>query len=177
VRIPLVDPNATPEIAALVEKIRGARGGQLHVFYQALLHSPDLAAAWFKFNNAVRFQTAIDDRTREIVIMRVATLTGCEYVWKVHETKYAAAAGLTPQQVTALRDWHKAGGFDAREQALLSYIDAMTRDVAVSDATFAELSHHFNARETAELTVLIGAYNMQTRVLRALGVDSEMRDK
>jgi 4-carboxymuconolactone decarboxylase len=169
-RIPLVDANATPAIAALVEKIRGARGGQLHVFYQALLHSPDLAAAWFEFNNAVRFQTTLDDRTREVVIMRVATLTGCEYVWKVHETKYAAAAGLTPQQVAALRDWRKLGSFDAREQALLAYVDAMTQDVAVPDAAFAELSRHFNVRETAELTVLIGAYNMQTRVLRALDI-------
>jgi AhpD family alkylhydroperoxidase len=171
-RIPLVDANATPEIAALVEKIRGARGGQLHVFYQALLHSPDLAAAWFEFNNAVRFQTTLDDRTREIVIMRVATLTGCEYVWKVHETKYAAAAGLTPQQMTALRDWRKSGGFDAREQALLAYIDAMTRDVTVPDPVFAELGRHYSTRETAELTVLIGAYNMQTRVLRALGIEA-----
>jgi AhpD family alkylhydroperoxidase len=170
VRIPLVDPNATPEIAALVEKIRGARGGQLHVFYQALLHSPDLAAAWFEFNNAVRFQTTLDDRTREIVIMRVATLTGCDYVWKVHETKYAGAAGLTSQQVAALRDWRKLGGFDAREQALLAYIDAMTRDVAVPDPVFAELGRHYSTRETAELTVLVGAYNMQTRVLRAFDI-------
>jgi AhpD family alkylhydroperoxidase len=169
-RVPLVDPNATPEIAALVEKIRGARGGQLHVFYQALLHSPDLAAAWFEFNNAVRFQTTLDDRTRELVIMRVATLTGCEYVWKVHETKYAAQAGLAPQQVAALRDWRRSGGFDAREQALLAYVDAMTRDVAVPDPVFAELGRHYNTRETAELTVLIGAYNMQTRVLRALDI-------
>jgi AhpD family alkylhydroperoxidase len=169
-RVPLVDPNASPEIAALVEKIRGARGGQLHVFYQALLHSPDLAAAWFEFNNTVRFQTMLDDRTREIVIMRVATLTGCEYVWKVHETKYAAQAGLAPQQVAALRDWRKSGAFDAREQALLAYVDAMTQDVAVPDAVFAELRRHYGTRETAELTVLIGAYNMQTRVLRALDI-------
>jgi AhpD family alkylhydroperoxidase len=171
-RVPLVDPNATPEIAALVDKIRGARGGQLHVFYQALLHSPDLAAAWFEFNSAVRFHTTLDDRVRELVIMRVATLTGCEYVWKVHETKYATQAGLTPREVAALRDWRKSGAFEAREQALLAYIDAMTRDVAVPDAVFAELSRHFNARETAELTVLIGAYNMQTRVLRALGIET-----
>ena len=169
-RISLIDENATPGIAALVGKIRGARGGQLHVFYQALLHSPDLAAAWFEFNNAVRFHTTLGDRVRELIIMRVATLTGCEYVWKVHETKYAAAAGLTPQEVGALRDWRKSGAFDGREQALLAYVDAMTHDVAVPDAVFAELSRHFNARETAELTVLIGAYNMQTRVLRALDI-------
>lgn len=170
-RIPLVDENATPAIAELAAKIRGARGGQLHVFYRALLHSPDLAAAWFEFNSAVRFKTLLDDRVREMAIMRVAALTGCEYVWSVHETQYAGPAGLTPQKVQALRDWPGTTVFDARERALLAYVDAMTREAAVGDALFEELAAHFDEREIAEVTVLIGAYNMQTRVLRALGID------
>lgn len=170
-RVPLIDEHSTPEIAALVAKIRGARGGQLHVFYRALLHTPALASAWFEFNNAVRFRTSLDDRVREIVIMRVAALTGCAYVWSVHEAQYAAPAGVTPREVEALRDWRKSGVFDARESALLAYVDAMTSDVAVPDAVFDGMSGHFSARETVDVTVLVGAYNMQTRVLRALGIE------
>jgi AhpD family alkylhydroperoxidase len=170
-RVPLVDENATPEIAALAARIRGARGGQLHVFYRALMHSPDLAAAWFEYNNAVRFKTSLDDRTRELIIMRVAALTGCKYVWSVHEAQYAAPAGLSAAHVASLREAAPAG-FDDREQALLAYVDAMTRDVAVPDALFEALIRHFDVRATAEITVLVGAYNMQTRVLRALGVEA-----
>ena len=169
-RISLIDEHATPDIAALVAKIRGARGGQLHVFYQALLHTPALASAWFDFNNTVRFQTSLDDRLRELVIMRVAALTGCDYVWKVHETQYAAPAGVTPQQVEALRDWRKSGVYGGKESALLAYVDAMTRDVAVPDAIFDGMRKHFSEREILELTVLIGAYNMQTRLLMALDI-------
>ena len=169
-RISLIDDHATPDIAALVAKIRGARGGQLHVFYQALLHTPALASAWFDFNNAVRFQASLDDRLRELVIMRVAALTGCDYVWKVHETKYAAAAGVTPREVKALRDWRKSGVYGEKESALLAYVDAMTHDVAVTDAVFDGMRKHFSEREILELTVLIGAYNMQTRLLRALDI-------
>ena len=169
-RISLIDENAAPAIAALVAKIRGARGGRLHVFYQALLHTPALASAWFDFNNTVRFQTSLDDRLRELVIMRVAALTGCDYVWKVHETQYAAPAGVTPQQVEALRDWRKSGVYGGKESALLAYVDAMTRDVAVPDAIFDGMRKHFSEREILELTVLIGAYNMQTRLLMALDI-------
>ena len=172
-RVPLIDEHATPEIAALAAKIRGARGGQLHVFYRALLHNPALASAWFEYNNAVRFRTSLDDRVRELVIMRVAALTGCAYVWSVHEAKYAAQAGLTPREVVALRDWRKSGMFDARESALLAYVDVMTSDVAVPDAVFDGMSGHFSVLETVEVTVLVGAYNMQTRVLRALGVEPD----
>ena len=49
----------------------------------------------------------------------------------------------------------------------------MTRDVVVPDAVFAEVARHFNAREIVELTVLIGTYNMNARVLRALELDLE----
>lgn len=169
-RISLIDEHATPEIAALAKRIRGAREGQLHVFYKALLHTPALAAAWFDYNNAVRFQTSLGDRARELVIMRVAALTGCEYVWKVHETQYAAPAGITPQQVAALRDWRKSGVYGEKESALLTYVDAMTQNVAVPDAVFDGMREHFNDRQILELTVLIGAYNMQTRLLRALDI-------
>jgi AhpD family alkylhydroperoxidase len=172
-RISLIDEHATPDIAALVAKIRGARGGQLHVFYRALLHTPGLASAWFDFNNAVRFQTGLDDRVRELVIMRVAALTGCDYVWKVHETQYAAPAGVTPQQVEALRDWRKSGLFGSEETALLAYVDAMTRDVTVAEDVFKSLREHYSEREVVETTVLVAAYNMHTRLLKALDIQPD----
>jgi 4-carboxymuconolactone decarboxylase len=172
-RIPLIDETASPQIAALAAKIRGARGGQLHEFYRALLHSPGLASAWFDFNNAVRFQTRLDDRARELVIMRVAVLTGCDYVFEVHKAQYAKPAGVTPDQVEALRARGTPGLFDGRDSALLAYVDAMTRDVEVADAVFERMRGHFSDREMVELTVLIAAYNMHTRFLKALGFDPE----
>ena len=170
-RVPLIDEDATADVAALARKIRGARRGQLHVFYRALLHSPDLAAGWFEINNTVRVRSTLDDRTRELVIMRVARLTGCEYVWKGHEAQYAAVAGLTSPEIAALREGSPSAAFDARERALLAYVEAMTRDVAVPDGIFAEMKRHFDDRTIVEVTVLVGAYNMQTRVLRALGIE------
>jgi 4-carboxymuconolactone decarboxylase len=56
---------------------------------------------------------------------------------------------------------------------VLAYADTMTRDVVVPDAVFAEVARHLNAREIVELTVLIGTYNMNARVLQALELDLE----
>jgi alkylhydroperoxidase family enzyme len=47
----------------------------------------------------------------------------------------------------------------------------MTRDVHVSDALFARVEAAFGARETVDLTVTIGAYNMVSRILNALGIE------
>jgi len=172
-RVPLIDEHASGDVAAVVARIRGARGGRLLNYYRALLNAPGLASAWLDFNNAVRFQTALDERTRELAIMRVAILNRCDYVLDVHRARYAEPAGVTRAQVKALASWRKSKGFARRDRALLAYADAMTRDVEVSKTVFNAVREHFGAREIVELTVLIAAYNMQTRVLKALDVDAE----
>jgi len=171
-RLPLIDEHAGPDIAALVTKIRGARAGRLHDFYRALLHSPGIASAWFDFNNAVRFQAQLDDRLRELVIMRVAALTGCDYVFEVHQAQYAKPAGVTAGEVEGLRIGSRSGIFPGRDGALLDYVDAMTRDVEVPDAIFEKMRGHFGDREVVEVTVLTAAYNMHTRFLKALGFEA-----
>ena len=92
---------------------------------------------------------------------------------KVHETQYAAPAGVTPREVEALREWRKSGVYGEKESVLLAYVDAMTQDVAVPNAIFDGMRKHFSERDILELTVLIGAYNMQTRLLRALEINPE----
>jgi AhpD family alkylhydroperoxidase len=172
-RIPLIDENAGAEVAAVVAKIRGRRGGRLLNLYRALLHSPGLASAWLDFNNAVRFESGLSERVRELVILRVAVLNRADYVFDIHRTRYAEPAGVTPAEVEAVRDWRKSGRFAPAEAALLAYADAMTRDVEVPDAVFGAVRAHFSARAAVELTVLVAAYNMHTRVLKALDVEPD----
>ncbi len=49
----------------------------------------------------------------------------------------------------------------------------MTREIDVPNTVFADLRNHFTERQIVELTMLIGAYNMLTRFLKALNVDPE----
>jgi alkylhydroperoxidase family enzyme len=49
----------------------------------------------------------------------------------------------------------------------------MTRDIEVPDAIYNEVARHFSTRQIVELTVLIGAYNMNIRVLKALQIDAQ----
>ena len=176
-RVSLVDERDHPELAELAAKIRGARRGNLINVYRLLLHSPALAESWFLNNNAVRFGTTLDGRLREIVILRVAHLNGATYVIRQHVPELALAEGLEQAECDAVADWRASGRFAERERAALAYADAMTRDVAVADPVFAEVKRQFDERQIVELTVLIGTYNMQTRVLRALEIDPEPHHK
>jgi alkylhydroperoxidase family enzyme len=128
---------------------------------------------WFELLNAVRFKTLLSDRVREIVIIRIALLNGVSYVINQHVPTMALEAGLTLAECDALSDWRSSGLFDETERAVLSYTDEMTGNVHVPDDVFAAISTAFDERRIVELTVLVAAYNMHTRVLAALRIDPE----
>ncbi|MCC6533012.1 MAG: carboxymuconolactone decarboxylase family protein [Burkholderiales bacterium] len=170
-RVALINENARPDLGDLVVRIRGERGGRLLNIFQMLLHSPALAAAWLEQVSAVRWKTELDGRLRELVILRVGALNRSDYVFKAHVPAYTAKEGLSLEQCRAVADWRDSAFFAARERAALAYTDAMTRDVQVPAAVFDALRAHFSERQIVELTVLIGTYNMHTRVLEALEID------
>jgi alkylhydroperoxidase family enzyme len=170
-RISYVEGADAP--ADLVARISAGRRGSLINVYRLLLHAPALAATWFEHLNAVRWQTGLPGRLRELVIIRIAMLNRTDYVLGQHIPKLAAADGVSLEECEGLRDWPASPFFSAAERAALAYADAMTRDVVVPDAVFAALRPHFDERRILELTVLIGTYNMHNRVMQALAVDPE----
>ena len=170
-RVPLIQEQEHPELAEIIEQFRVGRRGKLINIYRMLLNAPPLAESWFNHSNTVRWKTTLPGRLREIVIIRMGHLTGSQYVLRQHVPSLALADGLSLAECDALADWR--GRFSASERAVLAYADTMTRDVVVPDAVFAEVARHFDAREIVELTVLIGTYNMNARVLQALELDLE----
>jgi 4-carboxymuconolactone decarboxylase len=172
-RVLLIEEPEHPELAESIAKIKGARGGRLINIYRLMLHSPALANAWFELNQAVRYATEIDGQSRELAVIRVAILNDVDYVQRAHGPAYALKEGLTPEQIVAVGNWQASNLFSDQQRALFAYTDAMTQQIDVPDAVFAELRKHHGERQVVELTMLVGAYNMLTRFLKALKVDPE----
>jgi alkylhydroperoxidase family enzyme len=172
-RVSLIKEQDHPEFAELIQKFSAGRRGRLINIYRMLLNSPALAESWFNHSNAVRWKTTLDGRLREIVIIRMGHLAKSQYVLRQHVPSLALADGMTLEECDALADWRATSLFSARERAALAYTDTMTRDIEVPDPIFAEVKRHFDDRQIVELTVLIGTYNMNARVLQALRLDLE----
>ncbi|PHK96468.1 carboxymuconolactone decarboxylase [Pseudoroseomonas rhizosphaerae] len=168
-RIPYADPNA-PETRPLVERIVRERGSLLHL-YAMLLHSGPVAEGWLRYLTAIRHECALPGALRELVIMRIAHLNGAPYEAEQH-APIALKEGMTQAQLDALTDWRGSDAFDDTQRAVLAYCDAMTREVHVPDAVFAAVRERLDARDLVELTATIGAYNMVSRFLEAMGVDA-----
>jgi 4-carboxymuconolactone decarboxylase len=172
-RVSYIEEKDHPALAELIGKVRAGRRGALFNVYKLLLHSPSLAASWLDMISTARFKTALDGRLRELVIIRVGYLNRTAYVVKQHVPELSVPEGVSKEESDALADWRASAFFSTRERGALAYADAMTRDIAVPDSVFDALRSHFSERQIVELSVLIGIYNMHTRVFTALAIDPE----
>jgi AhpD family alkylhydroperoxidase len=170
-RIPYPDTDR-PDLAPLVARIKAERGGRLLNLYRMLLHSPPIASGWLALFTAIRQQSALSGRLRELVVLRIAVLNGAEYEFKAH-VPFALREGLTQAHIDALKAGRAPEGLAALDEAALAYAEAMTRAVRVPDPVFAAVRKHLGDREVVELTATIAGYNLVSRVLEALKIDHE----
>lgn len=172
-RVPLIEEEEHPELAGLIGRIKSGRRGALLNVYKLLLHSPDVTEAWMGLIDAIRSKTVLDGRSRELAILRIANVNKSAYEMKQHVPRIAASMGVTPEECEAVARWPEPSSLDEKDQAVIAYADAVTRDVQVEDVVFDRLNTYFSPREIVELTVVIGIYNMHGRVIEPLRIDPE----
>jgi len=169
-RIPYIKEQEHPELAEMIGGIRARRDGNLSPVARMLLNSPPLAEGWMKMFTVIRYQTTIPPRLRELVIARVGVRNGARYEVQAHR-KHALAEGITPAQLDAIADWRQTDLFDAGERAVLTYTDAITDEIKVSDEVFAGVRALFDDRQMVEITGTIAAYSLVSRFLVALEIE------
>jgi alkylhydroperoxidase family enzyme len=99
-------------------------------------------------------------------------LNRAHYEYEGH-VPFALKAGLSQHQIDDLPNWKTSEVFTEIERAVLTYTEAMTKDIQVPDAVFAALQPHFATRELTELTATVATYNLVSRFLEALKIDSD----
>jgi alkylhydroperoxidase family enzyme len=175
-RLPYV-PADLQEPRDVVAAVRARRGGQLLNLDRILLHSPPIAMGWNALLGSVRRDMTLSPKLRELAMCAVAALNGADYEWGHHAPLFLEAGG-SQAELDAMRDpqaaLRDASVFDPASQAALALTVEMTRDVQVSDATFAAVRAALpDDRQVFELVMTIAAYNMVSRVLIATGIEPE----
>ncbi|MGH3570634.1 MAG: carboxymuconolactone decarboxylase family protein [Pseudonocardiaceae bacterium] len=137
----------------------------------ALAQVPELLVVAVPLLATALGPSAIDGRTKEIVIVRTSALAGCRYCVQAH-TVVALDAGLSRHEVAALRgEGSAAGAFGSpREGALLEWIDHVAGGGPVDDAVRAAMRRHWADHEIVELTMVIGVTLMLNRFATALAL-------
>ena len=171
-RVSYIGEKDHPELAAEITKIKGGRGALINI-YKLLLHSPAVAMSWFEYIGAIRWQTKLSPRLREIAIVRIAQAARYAYALQQHVPTIAVPDGVSLEECEALKDWQGSKFFSEAERAALAYVDAIRDGSGVPDDVFNAVRAHYSEREVVELTVLTGVYIMHNRIFTALKVDLE----
>jgi 4-carboxymuconolactone decarboxylase len=114
----------------------------------------------------------LNTRQLEIVILRVAWRVKSAYEWHNH-VGYAMNAGITLDEIAAIRDFPAEGAWTEEEASLMRATDDLIDDNVISDATWATLTKTLDKRQMMDLTFTIGHYVMTSWALASIGVPIE----
>ncbi len=164
-RVPLLDAASAPLTAR-----RYFSDGDPGPIVAALASVPELLEVTLPFLSTVLSASALDARTKEIVIVRTSAVQECRYCIDAHSV-VALDTGLTVAEVRTLSERSPASLPDEREAALLAWIDAVAGATGpVQDSVAARLGAYYRDYEIVELTLLIGATMMLNRFCTALSL-------
>ncbi len=179
---PLPPSSLTPEQAELYTEITtGPRAsgpqhfaltaddGSLNGPFNAFLLAPGLGRSLQNLGAAVRYETSLSGRTREIAILLVAARWNSAFERGAHES-VGRAVGLTDDELDALRRGSIPALVDAHELACAELVHGMLGG-DVGDDDWLRLVTLVGHPTVFELSTLVGYYATLALQLRIFRVD------
>jgi 4-carboxymuconolactone decarboxylase len=142
--------------------------GRLLGPFNAMLYSPSVGSPLQELGAAVRFRTGFTARERELATLVVAARRRSDFEWYAHE-RIGRRAGITDDELTALRSGRQPPLADARERVVYEVARALTDEGDLADALYAEAAATLGRPVLVELVTLVGYYAalaLQLRVFR-----------
>lgn len=176
-RLALRAPPYEPEVE------RGIRNGAFGALSPqnlrlALAHHPLLAGAFQSMAQVILFKGQVDERDREIAIIRTGALTRSEYEWGMHVSIYGEKCGLGQAhiaQLTTCRQWDELDGklWTPAERLIVRMVDELHHHSTIADDTWAQLSDHWPQAQIVELILATSFYHMAAFFLNSMAVPLE----
>ena len=127
---------------------------------------------WLRFAGALMPGGRLPRSDTELLILRVAHNTGCDYEWHHHE-RIAQLSGLTAADVERVRGAADAEGWSERQATLLRAADELHAERKITGTTWQALSAFLREDELIELCLLVGHYEMLAMTLNSLEVEPD----
>lgn len=165
----LSDDELSPRQRELAARIAGRRG-QVRGPFLVWLRSPELCDKVEALGAFVRFESSLDLRLRELILLIAARHWDAQYSWNAHIDK-AVEAGVGREPLASLAQG-RTPAFDRRdEQAVCAFCSELLERHFVSDETFAEAHELFGDQGVVDMVGTLGNYSMLGMCLNAFEVD------
>jgi alkylhydroperoxidase family enzyme len=166
-RLPYLEPDQVAEQYRDMLK----RNTNLH---KLLVNSPEMARAFSGLGGYIRNRSKLDPRLRELAILQVGWLEKSEYEF-THHVKIGKEFGVTDADIEGLmaETAGKPSKLEPLVKAVLRGAREMVRDLAMSEATFAEIKEELSNEHMVDLVLTIAFYCAVVRVLATMQIDNE----
>jgi alkylhydroperoxidase family enzyme len=137
-----------------------------------------MARAFSGLGGYIRFKSKLDPRLRELAILQVGWLEKSEYEF-THHVKIGKEFGVTDEDIKGLmaETEGKPSQLEPLAKAVLRGAREMVRDLAMSEATFAEIKKDLSDEHMTDLVLTIAFYCAVVRVLATMQIDNEPQYK
>ncbi|MFB0978198.1 MAG: carboxymuconolactone decarboxylase family protein [Myxococcota bacterium] len=169
-RVELLSAEAAKKAAQEVDL--PAPFADLNVF-RLLLHRPRTAKAMSDLLISLLFGGDLDDRLRELVIMRIGWATGSDYEWTQHWTIALERFGCTEEDLLSVRNWREAPCFGNLERAVLGAVDEVLETGTLAKESFADCVALLGNNASIELVAAVGTWSMISKLARSLEIPLE----
>jgi AhpD family alkylhydroperoxidase len=174
--MPRIAPGGRSEIGPVnlgIARIAGvAMGTAPPNIFLTLGRHRGIFRKWLRFAGALMPGGRLPRADTELLILRVADNTGCEYEWHHHE-RIAQLSGLSAEDVERVREGAEAAGWSERQAVLLRAADELHANRKIGDGTWTALRAHLSEVEAIELCLLVGHYEMLAMTLNSLEVEPD----
>jgi 4-carboxymuconolactone decarboxylase len=129
-----------------------------------LLRSPEVLVRAQAMGDYLRFNSALPQKLRELVVLITARDWTQQFEWS-HHAELAVRAGLDPEIVKAVAEGRRPTGMAADEQTAYEFCIELLHNKSVSDATYAKAIGAFGEQGTIDMVGLTGYYTFVSMVL------------
>lgn len=167
---PILSPLPTGRWRRDLSPIVDDMGGEPLNVHKLMAHNPALLQAWWAFRNHSVQGGTLGPRRGELVILRSAVHLGVWYEWASHVDR-ALRIGMTPDEVDGLLAPQLSGAWAADETALISAVDQLYSDHALTGEIRAALAAHFSPDQVLDLIAIHGMYVILGCMIQSAEID------
>jgi alkylhydroperoxidase family enzyme len=143
--------------------------------FRALANTPEGFKHFHKFSAEwMRFDTSLDARIRELLILQVGYLTRSPYEWS-HHIVLARQFGVTDEDIQGIIDYTdgKLTSLPDNEVAVLRAVTELTENRYISDDAWNDIKSLFVDQDLTEIVLIGATYSAVVRILGGLRIEVE----
>jgi len=150
---------------AAAELTAGPRKGVKGPFVP-LIRSPELMDRLQKVGEYLRFQSSLEQRISELIMLIVSREWTQHFEWSVH-VPLGRKAGLASETIDAIAEGRRPSGMPFDEEIVYDFCDELLRTKGVSETTYRHAVKAFGENGVVDIVGVAGYFTTVSMVMNA----------